>query len=59
MSNTSPSLAQLTANDTFERVLNEMYAWGKANGWDPMALQQQGLGQQGLGSNGGGHAAGI
>eukprot|EP00198_Chlamydomonas_reinhardtii_P002059 XP_001691395.1 PAN2-like protein [Chlamydomonas reinhardtii] len=50
---------ELTANDTFERVLNEMYAWGKANGWDPMALQQQGLGQQGLGSNGGGHAAGI
>ncbi len=33
------NVRQLVANDSFTRVLNEMYAWGKRHGWDPAALR--------------------
>ncbi|GIL89852.1 hypothetical protein Vretifemale_17592 [Volvox reticuliferus] len=35
---------ELVANDSFTRVLNEMYAWGKQHGWDPANTRMGGGG---------------
>ncbi|GIL62633.1 hypothetical protein Vafri_16832 [Volvox africanus] len=35
---------ELVANESFTRVLNEMYAWGKQHGWDPANTRMAGGG---------------